>query len=136
MSAKVPTAQVRVLYADTDQMGVVNNVHYLRFFEIGRAEWIRAHGMPYKKIEEDGYRLPVVEAHLRYKESARYDDVLSIEAEPDDLRAATVQFKYAIRRSGDGALLCEGYTRHACIGTDGRPRRFPDYLVAMLRPET
>ena len=133
---KPPTAQVRVLYVDTDQMGVVNNIHYLRYFEIGRAEWIRQHGAPYKKIEEDGYRLPVVEAHLRYKEPARYDDLLSIDAAPEDVRAATVQFKYAFRRSGDGALLCEGYTKHACLGADGKLRRFPDHLLAMLRPQT
>ena len=92
------TAQVRVLYADTDQMGVVNNVHYLRYFEIGRAEYLRDRGTPYKKLEEMGLKFPVVEAHLRYREPARYDDLLDIETEVEDLRAATVQFKYAIRR--------------------------------------
>jgi acyl-CoA thioester hydrolase len=131
-----PTTQVRVLYADTDQMGVVNNVHYLRYFEMGRAEWIRKRGTSYKRIEEEGFRLPVVEAHLRYKESARYDDVLNIETAVEDVRAASVQFKYAIRRSSDGALLCEGWTKHACLGADLKLRRFPDALVALLRPET
>ena len=62
---KAPTTQVRVLYADTDQMGVVNNVHYLRYFEMGRAEWIRKRGRSYKQIEADGFMLPVVEAHLQ-----------------------------------------------------------------------
>jgi acyl-CoA thioester hydrolase len=127
-------AQIRVLYADTDQMGVVNNVHYLRYFEIGRAEFIRARGRSYKEIEASGFRLPVVEATLRYKEPARYDDLLDIEATPDDVRAATVTFRYAIRRASDGVLLCEGTTRHACLGADDKLRRFPDDLLAMLRP--
>jgi acyl-CoA thioester hydrolase len=131
---KAPTTQVRVLYADTDQMGVVNNVHYLRYFEMGRAEWIRKRGRSYKQIEADGFMLPVVEAHLQYKAPGRYDDILSIEVEVEDVRAASVVFKYAIRRAGDGQLLCEGWTRHACLGSDGKLRRFPDDIVAMLRP--
>jgi acyl-CoA thioester hydrolase len=130
-----PTTQTRVLYFDTDQMGVVNNVHYLRYFELGRAEWIRQRGRAYKNIEEAGYRLPVVEALVRYKEPARYDDILNIDVDVDDLRAASVQFKYTIKRAGDGALLAEGHTRHACLGLDNRLRRFPDELVALLRPE-
>ena len=130
------TTQTRVLYYDTDQMGVVNNVHYLRYFELGRAEWIRQRGRSYKSVEQAGYRLPVVEALVRYKEPARYDDILNIEADVEDLRAASVQFKYAIRRAADGALLAEGYTKHACLGEDNKLRRFPDELVALLRPET
>ena len=71
-------AKIRVLYADTDQMGVVNNVVYLRWFEIGRAEWLRQHGRPYKELEALGHMLPVVEAHLRYREPARYDDIVDV----------------------------------------------------------
>jgi acyl-CoA thioester hydrolase len=123
-----------VLYADTDQMGVVNNAVYLRWFEIGRAEWIRARGRSYKDIEKDGYLMPVAEASLRYREPARYDDLVNIEVETDDLRAASVRFQYAIKRQSDGVLLCEGWTLHACLNKDGRVIRFPDALLAMLRP--
>jgi acyl-CoA thioester hydrolase len=130
----VTVAQVRVLYADTDQMGVVNNVHYLRWFEVGRAEFIRARGRAYKDIEAGGLYLPVVEATLRYKEPARYDELLDIDVATDDVRAATVKFRYAIRRVSDGALLCEGSTTHACLGRDQKLRRFPDDLLALLRP--
>jgi acyl-CoA thioester hydrolase len=126
-------AEIRVLYADTDQMGVVNNVHYLRWFEIGRAEWIRSRGRSYKDVETDGYLLPVVEAQLHYRASARYDDLVTIAAGPDAVRAATVIFRYALFRSSDDTLLCEGHTKHACIGTDGRVKRFPPELLAMLQ---
>ncbi len=125
-------AQIRVLYADTDQMGVVNNAVYLRWFEIGRAEWIRARGQSYKEIEKTGFKMPVVEAHLRYREPALYDDLVDIEVETDDLRAASVRFKYALKRAG--VVLCEGYTMHACLSAGGRVARFPDSILAMLRP--
>jgi len=125
-------AQVRVLYADTDQMGVVNNGVYLRWFEIGRAEWIRRRGKTYKEIEKTGFKMPVVEAHLRYREPARYDELVDIEVETDDLRAASVRFKYALKR--DNSLLCEGYTMHACLSAEGRVARFPDVLLTLLRP--
>jgi acyl-CoA thioester hydrolase len=129
-----PVSRIRVLYADTDQMGVVNNGNYLRWFEIGRAEWLRGQGRSYREIERAGYQMPVVEAHLRYREPARYDDLIDIETGTDDLRAASVKFKYAIRRHPEGLLLCEGYTIHACLDGEGRVRRFPDELLAMLRP--
>jgi acyl-CoA thioester hydrolase len=129
-----PTTQVRVLYHDTDQMGVVNNVQYLRYFEIGRAEWIRNRGKSYKAIEAEGCRLPVVEAHLRYKEPARYDDVLDIHTNVQKVRAVTLTFEYAIRRSADGALLCEGYTKHCCLDAENKLIRFPEALLALLRP--
>jgi acyl-CoA thioester hydrolase len=127
-------AQVRVLYADTDQMGVVNNLVYLRWFEIGRAEWIRMRGRTYKEIEKTGFMMPVIEAHLKYREPARYDDLLHIETEIDDLRAASVKFKYELKRAVDGALLCEGWTQHACVNAEGKVVRFPDALLMMLRP--
>jgi acyl-CoA thioester hydrolase len=128
-----PVGEVRVLYADTDQMGVVNNVHYLRWFEVGRAEWIRAHGLTYRQIEAEGVMLPVVEARLRYRAPARYDDRIAIAAEPRELRAASVSFYYELVRVEDGVLLCDGHTRHACVALDGCVRRFPADLAAVLR---
>jgi acyl-CoA thioester hydrolase len=130
-----PTTQVRVLYADTDQMGVVNNANYLHYFEHGRAEWIRQRGKSYKEIEQEGSMLPVVEAFVKYRAPARYDDLLDVEVKVEDVRAATMLFKYAIRRAGDGALLCEGTTRHACVGRDGKPKRFDETLLRMLRSD-
>jgi acyl-CoA thioester hydrolase len=125
-------AEIRVLYADTDQMAVVNNVVYLRWFEIGRAEWLRKRGSTYKEIEKTGFQMPVVEAFLKYREPARYDDLVELEVETDDLRAASIKFKYAIRRAG--VLLCDGYTMHACITSAGKVSRFPDNLLTLLRP--
>ena len=126
-------AEVRALYADTDQMGVVNNGVYLRWFEIGRAEWLRARGLVYRELEERGLLLPVIEAQLRYRQPARYDDLVSIEVEPRDVRAASFRFVYRLTRSSDGLLLCEGRTAHACLDAERRVVRVPAELGRLLR---
>lgn len=128
----VEVAEVRVLYVDTDQMGVVNNVHYLRFFEVGRAEWIRARGRAYRELEQGGLMLPVVEAHVRYRAPARYDDLLAIEAGPSAITAATLTFSYAIHRKHDRQLLAEGWTRHASTDLQGRVRRLSEDTLRLL----
>lgn len=113
-------------------MGVVNNGQYLRFFEIGRAEWLRKQGTPYASIEKDGFLMPVVEAHLRYRAPAKYDDVIAISAQPSEPRAASVKFLYQLHRASDGVLLCEGYTTHACLNPEGKVVRIPKAVMALL----
>jgi acyl-CoA thioester hydrolase len=133
MTSAAGLTTVRVLYADTDQMAVVNNAIYLRWFEIGRAEWIRARGRSYREIERTGALLPVVEAHVHYRKAARYDDLVAIAAGPSLVGAATVTFTYALSWAETGELLCDGWTRHACVDSTGRIRRLPAELLDMLR---
>src|SRR5205809_1105666 len=97
-------ATVRVLMADTDAMGIVYHANYLRWFEVGRAELVRAAGLPYVEMEKLGLGLPVIEARLRYKASARYDDVLSIDARVAEIGRVRVNFHYRILRAADGTL--------------------------------
>jgi acyl-CoA thioester hydrolase len=126
----VPT-EIRVIYGDTDQMGFVYYANYLRFFESGRNEYLRATGMPYRGIEEElGIRLPVVEAGIHYKQPARYDDLLVVETVLAQLRRASARFEYVVRRSGEA--LVTGYTVHACIDFDGAIQRLPESLRARL----
>ena len=121
---------VRVRYGDTDQMGVVYYANYLRWFEVARAEWLRAHGLAYREIEASGALFPVTEAHVRYRQPARYDDDVAIECWPSAVRAASLRFEYRVRRGDE--LLAEGFTGHACIDAAGRPRRFPAAVRALL----
>jgi acyl-CoA thioester hydrolase len=128
-------ATVRVRYADTDQMGVVYHSNYLRYFEIGRAEWIRGRGLSYRQMEAEGFLLPVVEVFARYRAPARYDDLIEIRAAPADVRRASLRFAYQLVRApgqAEPALLVEGYTLHACVGADGRPRRLPPHIASLL----
>jgi len=120
----------RIIFGDTDQMGVVYYANYLRFFEASRAAYWRAQGKSYKDLEAAQVALPVVEAHCRYRAPSYYEDLLLIEVEVTELRAASLRFGYIVRRGGD--ILAEGWTRHAVVGPTGRPRALPEELRAML----
>jgi acyl-CoA thioester hydrolase len=121
--------QIRVLYGDVDQMGIVYYANYLRYFEAGRGEFLRAHGRSYRDVEAEGLRLPVIEARVRYKAPARYDDLLRLETELTQTRGATFQFAYSVRR--EGVELVSGETLHACVNAQGKPTRVPPDLVAL-----
>ena len=123
--------ELRVIYGDTDQMGVVYYANYLRFFEAGRNEYIRAHGLRYRDFEERfGLRLPVAEASVSYRAPARYDDVVAVETSIAELRRASARFEYRIVRGAE--LLATGHTVHACVDLDGRIRRLPQELLERL----
>jgi acyl-CoA thioester hydrolase len=123
---------LRVRYGDTDQMGFAYYANYLRWFEIGRAEMLRSMGTSYRAIEEDGFQLPVMEAHCRYLLPARYDDQVAIETGVTALGRARVCFGYRILREADGALLAHGGTEHCFLDRAGRPARPPEALAELL----
>lgn len=119
------TASVRVRYAETDRMGVVYYANYLVWFEVGRAEWMRALGTTYRALEAEGVQLPVIEARCQYLRPGRYDDDLEIRVEARLLSPARVRFDYQVMRPADHVLLAAGHTEHAVTNTAGRPRRLP-----------
>ena len=122
--------EIRVILGDTDQMGVVYYANYLRFFESARAAYWRDLGRSYKDLEAWGVAMPVIEAHCDYKRPAHYEDLLVVDIEVSQLRGASVRFSYRVLR-GD-TLIAQGYTRHAVIGTDGRPRALPEEMRAAI----
>jgi len=124
--------EVRVIFGDTDQMGVVYYANYLRFFEGARAEYWRSLGRSYKDLEAAQIAMPVIEAHCNYKRPALYEDVLAIETDVTEMRGASLRFTYIVRRAGE--LLAEGFTRHAVIGPTGRPRPIPDFMRTLVKP--
>ena len=123
----------RVIYGDTDQMGVAYYANYLRWFEIGRTEFLRQTGIPYTSIEEKGLRFPVTEASCRYLRPARYDEEISIETTLASLRRVTLTFNYRILRQEDGTLIATGWTKHACVNQEGEVIRIPDDLETLLK---
>jgi acyl-CoA thioester hydrolase len=126
------TTSYRVIYGDTDQMGVVYYANYLRWFEQGRSEFLRQIGLPYQTIEEQGLHFPVTEVSCRYFRSARYDDVITIATQLTSVGRATLNFDYTISREADSASLASGSTRHACVDADGRITRIPMNLAQRL----
>ena len=124
--------ELRVRYGDVDQMGWAYYGNYLRWFEIGRAEMMRALGRSYREIEEEeGVLLPVLDARCRYLRGARYDERVSIETGVLERGRATVRFGYRVRGE-DGTTCAFGFTEHCVVTRDGRPIRPPAALAALL----
>jgi acyl-CoA thioester hydrolase len=124
---------VRVRYAETDQMGVVYHANYLVWFEVGRVELMRALGVEYKKMEiEDDCHIVVADAHCRYQQSARYDEVVRIRTRIAESRNRIVTFAYEVFREADGELLASGDTTHVICGANGRPKLLPQKYRVLL----
>ena len=132
------TTQVRVRYAETDQMGIVYYANYLVWFEIGRVELLRSLGLAYSQLEkEHECILPVVEASCRYRSPARYDDEILIETRPALLRGSVLKFAYRILRKGEQpTLLAEGETVHVVcddqLNRKALPQRYIEALKALM----
>jgi acyl-CoA thioester hydrolase len=130
--------ELRVRYAETDQMGVVYYANYLVWFEVGRVEFMRSLGFDYKQMEmEDGCILPVVEANCRYRAPARYDDVILIEAGPVILKGSLLKFAYRVFRASNARegqmLLAEGETVHIVCDASMQKCLMPERYAAPIR---
>ena len=125
MTSHRSSSRVRVRYAETDQMGVVYYANYLVWFEVGRTDLLRESGWSYREMEQEGYSLPVIEAHCDYKHSAVYDDDLEVHTSAVIVSPVRIRFAYDVVRPADGVTLATGHTVHASLGADGRPRRLP-----------
>jgi acyl-CoA thioester hydrolase len=124
--------EIRVIYGDTDQMGVVYYGNYLRFFEAARNDFLREKGARWRDVESaHGIYLPVVAAKVNYKRPAFYDDLLGIETTLAELGRASLRFEYKVLRGDD--LLATGHTVHACVDKQGDIREFPAVLSERLR---
>jgi acyl-CoA thioester hydrolase len=131
----VSQTQIRVRYAETDQMGVVYYANFFIWFEVGRVELLRQLGFHYKQMEiEDGCHIAVVEANCRYKSPARYDDELVLETRVIALRRSVIKFGYRLLRPENDAstLLAEGETTHVTVDRSMRTVRLPEKYVAVL----
>jgi acyl-CoA thioester hydrolase len=129
--------RLRVRYAETDQAGVVYHSNYLIWFEVGRVELCRDYGFNYRDMETeaDAY-LPVIEASVRYRAPARYDDEVVVRTRVVELRSRLIGFTYEVLRASDGTLLAEGETRHVVMNREGRAKALPEkYAELMKKPK-
>jgi acyl-CoA thioester hydrolase len=132
------TTEVRVRYAETDQMGIVYYANYLVWFELGRVELLRSAGLAYSQLEkEHECILPVVSAQCRYRAPARYDDEILIETWPEMMRGSVLKFAYRIlRKAAEGeepTLLAEGDTVHVVCDDQLNRKPLPEHYEAALR---
>lgn len=124
---------VRVRYAETDQMGVVYHGNYAQYFEMGRVEWLRNLGVSYKWMEENGIMLPVVSLTMNYKKPARYDDVLTVKTFLKSQTSVKIEFDYEIYNFNN-ELLTTGNSILVFVDMKtGRPILPPDYIIEKLK---
>lgn len=119
--------QVTVRYAETDMMGVVYHANYLPWFEVARTHLLKENGLPYRQLEADGYRLPVLEVNARYLRPAVYDDLITLVVSLREKPLLRIRLDYEVFRGDE--LLATGYTLHAFVDLQGRPVRPPPKFV-------
>jgi len=125
------TLPVRVYYEDTDAAGMVYHANYLKFAERGRSEFLRSLGFPHQRLRaEDGVGFAVRRCSVEFRAPARLEDALVVDTRLVDVGAATLKAHQRIRR--DDEVLVDLDILVACIGRDGRPRRLPRALRAVL----
>ena len=117
---------IRVRYAETDRMGLLHHANYLVYFEQGRTELLRARGLSYRDLEDQGYLLVLTRAQVRYRSPARYDDLLTLRTTV--LRTTNVKIEHRYELLRDGVLLAEGQTTLGCVNRDGQVQLLPDFL--------
>jgi acyl-CoA thioester hydrolase len=124
--------QIRVYYEDTDCGNVVYYANYLKYMERSRTEYLRERGVELAGYHAAGRLFTVIEANIRYKAPAHYNDLLTLESTVTEVTPTTILFTTKIKNEQD-ALLVTGDVRVACVTTAGRPTRLPREIVEVLR---
>lgn len=125
---------IRVRYGETDQMGYVYYGNYASYYEVARVESFRALGLSYKKLEESGVMMPVLELKTKYLQPAKYDDLLTVRVKISEMPRLKIKYEYQVYNEAD-VLLNEGDTTLVFINmTTGKPIRIPEAMSKLLLP--
>jgi acyl-CoA thioester hydrolase len=119
--------QIRVRYAETDRMGLLHHANYLVYFEQARTELLRQMGRTYKDVEDAGFFLVLVKVEARYRQPARYDDLLTIRTTVTRTTPVRIEHEYQVRRGAE--LLAEGSSTLACVDRAGSLQAMPEWLI-------
>ena len=120
--------EIRVPYADVDQMGCVYHSNYLKYFEQGRTELLRKNGWAYRELEKAGTYFVVTKANCNYHSPAHYDELLTLTTTVRRVTLARIDHHYELRRKEDGQLLSTGATSLACVNSNGQVIAMPEGL--------
>ncbi|MBK7630764.1 MAG: acyl-CoA thioesterase [Ignavibacteriales bacterium] len=126
--------EIRIRYADTDQMRFAYNGKYFEYFEVGRTEMMREVGLPYNEIEQNGFFMPVIETKIHFLSPAYYDEVLLIETRVENLPASKVHIDHIIKAKERDVVICEGYVELAFLDAKtNRPTRAPKVFIDAVK---
>ena len=121
------SAPIRVRFAETDAQGIAHNSNYFVWFEVARVEYLELYAGGYQHLRDTGVEAVVLETHVRYLQSARFDDRLLVHARCCDVKGARFRYEYAIER--DGVVIADGWTAHATVDAlTMQPTRVPEWL--------
>ena len=132
--SSISETSVRVNYSETDQMGVVYHARYLVWLDVARCEHLRLSGMSYRELEQAGLRLVVSELAIRYRQPARYDDLIRIRCWIREVASRRVDFGYAVEHAEDRRLLATASTRLIALDMGMTLTRLPEQVRQVLRP--
>ncbi len=122
----------RIRYSETDQMGVVYHANYLQYLEMGRVEWLRAMGISYKNMEENGIMLPVISLAIKYRKSAVYDDLITVVTRLKKKPSVKIEFDYEIYNEADEILATANTVLAFMDMQKKRPMKCPADLLKRL----
>ncbi len=117
---------IRVRYAETDRMGLLHHANYLVYFEQGRTELLRSQGLAYRDLEDQGFLLVLTRVQVRYRNPARYDDLLTLRTTVVRTTLVKIEHRYELYR--DAVLLAEGESTLGCVDREGRVQPLPEVL--------
>jgi len=134
----VVDCEIRVRYAETDQMGVAYYANYLVWFEVGRSEFCRRREFCYGDLEALGYRLVVTDVHCEYRNSARYDEKIIVRTRLNGANRRMITFGYQVLRKDRDKeeVIAEGETRHLCLDLSGKAKSLPREFMIRLTGNT
>jgi acyl-CoA thioester hydrolase len=132
--SSISETSVRVNYSETDQMGVVYHARYLVWLDVARCEHLRLSGMSYRELEQAGLRLAVSELAIRYRQPARYDDLIRIRCWIREVASRRVDFGYAVEHAEDRRLLATASTRLIALDIGMTLARLPEQVRQVLHP--
>lgn len=127
------SVELRVRYAETDQMGRAHHSHYIVWCEMGRTALMREFGASYAELEKRGVILPVTRVQVEYRTPLFYDDAVRVVTRIQTVRSRSVTFEYDVSRVGGETLAARATTMLVCMDESGRTKRMPDDVLEALR---
>lgn len=122
----------RVMYPDTDKMGVVHHSAYVKYFETARWELFRSIGLSYSSVEKAGYFIPVFTMKFKFLKPAYYDEQLTVKTTLTDIEAAQMCFRYKLYNE-QNVLINEAETQVVFVGNqDWCPCRAPEFILKAI----